>query len=121
MSTEYEAAFGGTREMAVNAMQRVQQQLQTLKENGSKDSNRREMQLALSILRAICTIAAKSEGKHYDVYCDTLVHVVGKHIQPSISAKYWTMYLEHVRYLHHLVADKVKQESNSIIKSNYLM
>ncbi|XP_039956355.1 protein three rows [Bactrocera tryoni] len=106
MSTEYEAAFGGTREMAVNAMQRVQQQLQTLKENGNKDSNRREMQLALSVLRAICTIAAKTEGKHYDVYCDTLVHVVGKHIQPSMSAKYWTMYLEHVRYLHHLVADK---------------
>ncbi|XP_011183007.2 protein three rows [Zeugodacus cucurbitae] len=106
MSSEYEAAFKGTREMAVSAMHRVQQQLQTLQQDGSKDSNRHEIQLALSTLRTICTVAAKPEGQHYAVYCDTLVHVLGKHIQPTMSTKYWTMYLEHLRYLHHLVADK---------------
>lgn len=118
MSGEYETLFKGTREMAVKAMQRVQQQFQTLKNDGYKYSKRRETQLALSILRCICTVAAKSEDKHYDIYCDTLVHVVGKHVQPSTSAKYWTMYLEHVRYLHHLVVDKVRRKSTSTTKTN---
>ncbi|XP_017477647.1 PREDICTED: protein three rows [Rhagoletis zephyria] len=106
MSADYEPAFRGSRETAVSAMHKVQQQLLGLADKGNKDSNRRQMQLALSVLRSICSVATKPGGNHYDVYCDTLVNVLAKNIQPSVGAKYWTMYLEHVRYLHHILADK---------------
>ncbi|XP_054738840.1 protein three rows [Anastrepha obliqua] len=106
MSVECEAAFKGTHVMAISAMHSVQQQLLALGEDDNKDSDKHRVKLALSILRSICSAAAKPEGKHNRVYCDTLVLVLSKYIKPSIGAKYWSMYLEHVRYLHHLIADK---------------
>ncbi|CAD7014321.1 unnamed protein product [Ceratitis capitata] len=105
-SCEYEEAFKGTREMALSAMQKLQLEIKAAKDNDGKDSNKRQLQLVLMVLRTICTVAAKPEGKHYSIYCETLIHVLGKYIQPSVSAKYWTFYLEHVRYLHYIVADK---------------
>ncbi|XP_067630632.1 protein three rows [Eurosta solidaginis] len=106
MAGEYETAFKESLEVATAAMHKLQHHFDALEESTTKDGNRRQQQLAILALRSICCVAATPEGKHYGVYCDTVVRIIARYMKPTIGAKYWTMYLEHLRYLHHIIADK---------------
>ncbi|KAI8117498.1 hypothetical protein FF38_13333 [Lucilia cuprina] len=111
MENDFENDLKGTPAEATAAKQKIEKYFKRYGDSGHLEARKHQLMFASKIM---CTIA-KCENKHMDLYCNIIIETFADHLCPEASVKYWTLYVNCIRYFHYLLADKKDFEKASLI------
>ncbi|XP_046810107.1 protein three rows [Lucilia cuprina] len=111
MENDFESELKGTPAEATAAKQKIEKYFKRYGDSGHLEARKHQLMFASKIM---CTIA-KCENKHMDLYCNIIIETFADHLCPEASVKYWTLYVNCIRYFHYLLADKKDFEKASLI------
>ncbi|XP_061389678.1 protein three rows-like [Musca vetustissima] len=103
MQNNFENELRGSENEALAAQQQIRKYFKRYGESSHQDATKHQLMFACCILSGI----AKCELKHPQIYCEIITEIFGDSLKPECSDKYWSAYVNNLRYFHyHLVAKK---------------
>ncbi|XP_073848939.1 three rows [Musca autumnalis] len=111
MQNNFENELRGLEEDAIAAQQQIGKYFKRYGESGHQDASKHQLIFASRIINSI----AKCELKYPKIYCEIITETFGDNLKPECSDKYWSAYVNNLRYFHyHLVTKKHFEYSSKI-------
>ncbi|KAM7341680.1 three rows [Cochliomyia hominivorax] len=111
MDKDFETELKGSLDEAISAKQQIAKYFKRYGESGHQDAKKHQLIFASKI---ICGIT-KCDNKHVDIYCNIIVEIFANHLSPEISLKYWTLYVNCIRYFHYTLVEKKDFDKAALI------
>lgn len=105
MDKNFEPELKGTLEQAINAQQEILKYFKRCGESGHQDANKHQLVFACKIASAI----TKCKETHMDIYFHIITETFGDKLKPECNLKYWTLYVNCIRYIHYTLVTKVRR------------
>lgn len=103
MDNNFELELKGSSSEATTAKQQIAKYFKCYGDSDHQDAKKHQMIFASKIM---CVIT-RCENKHVDIYCDIITEIFADKLSPEISTKYWTIYVNCIRYFHYMFVERV--------------
>lgn len=103
MDKDFEQELKGSTNEATTAKQQIAKYFKRYGDSGHQDAKKHQMIFASKIM---CVIT-RCENKHMDIYSDIITEIFANQLSPEISTKYWTLYVNCIRYFHYMLVERV--------------
>lgn len=102
MNKDFESELKGTLEQATNAKQQIEKYFKRYGESNHEDAKKHQLMFGSKVVSCI----TKCNEKHLEVYCN-IIQTFGDQFIPENGLKYWTLYVNCIRYFHYQLISKV--------------
>lgn len=106
MQNNFENELRGVEDDAIAAQHQIGKYFKRYGESGHQDAFKHQLIFASRIINSI----AKCEVKYPKIYCEIITQVFGDNLKPECSDKYWSAYVNNLRYFHYHLVTKVSED-----------